>query len=54
MTGSLPGTWTMVRQRNDGVNIVVLFNQRSNPSGLKNEDIETVLDAAAAGITKWP
>jgi CubicO group peptidase (beta-lactamase class C family) len=52
--GALDGTWTMARQRADGVNIVALFNQRSDPSGLAYDTIQSMLDAAADSITVWP
>jgi CubicO group peptidase (beta-lactamase class C family) len=52
--GSLDGTWTLARQRADGVNIVALFNQRSDPSGLKYDLIMEQLDRAADSIASWP
>ncbi|NJN15723.1 MAG: beta-lactamase family protein [Oscillochloris sp.] len=52
--GSLDGTWTMARQRSDGINIVALFNQRSDPSGLDYAVIKDILDQAADGISTWP
>jgi CubicO group peptidase (beta-lactamase class C family) len=52
--GSLPGTWTMILQRRDSVNIAALFNQRSGPPGLKNEAIRNLLDRAAARVKEWP
>lgn len=52
--GSLPGTWALVRQRPDGVNMAALFNQRSHPPGLKNETIREALDEAATRIRSWP
>ncbi|HYV37659.1 MAG TPA: serine hydrolase [Gemmataceae bacterium] len=52
--GSLPGTWTMVVQRKDGVNIAALFNQRTDPSGLAYEDIQKMLNKAADGVKGWP
>jgi CubicO group peptidase (beta-lactamase class C family) len=52
--GSLPGTWTVVMQREDGVNIAALFNQRTDPSGLPYEAIEKILNKAADGIHTWP
>jgi CubicO group peptidase (beta-lactamase class C family) len=52
--GALDGTWTMARQRADGVNIVALFNQRSDPSGLAYDSIQDILDDAADSITAWP
>jgi CubicO group peptidase (beta-lactamase class C family) len=45
--GSLDGTFTMTRQRADGVNIVALFNQRTDPSGLSYEEIQLILDGVA-------
>jgi len=45
--GSLDGTFTLTRQRSDGSTFVALFNQRTDPSGLKYEDIAQILDAAA-------
>lgn len=44
--GSMPGTFTLARQRLDGVNIVLLFNQRADGSGLSYEQILTDLDLA--------
>lgn len=45
--GSLDGTFTMMRQRPDGANIVALFNQRADASGLAYEEIRQVLDGIA-------
>jgi CubicO group peptidase (beta-lactamase class C family) len=45
--GSLDGTFTLMRQRTDGMNIVALFNQRTDPSGLPYEDIRQILDGVA-------
>ena len=45
--GSLDGTFTMMRQRPDGTNIVVLFNQRTDASGLSYQQIQEVLDAVS-------
>ena len=45
--GSLPGTWAMVKQREDGVNLAALFNQREDASGLSYYDLEGLLDKAA-------
>jgi CubicO group peptidase (beta-lactamase class C family) len=45
--GSLDGTFTLMRQRTDAVNIVALFNQRTDPSGLPYEDIKQILDGIA-------
>lgn len=51
--GSLDGTFTMARQRGDAANIVALFNQRTDPSGLAYEDIRGVVDAVSLQI-RWP
>jgi CubicO group peptidase (beta-lactamase class C family) len=48
--GSLPGTWSVVIQRADGVNIAALFNQRTDPSGLPYEAIRKMLNAAATNV----
>ncbi|MEX2154986.1 MAG: serine hydrolase domain-containing protein [Gemmatimonadaceae bacterium] len=45
--GSLDGTFTLTRQRPDGANLVALFNQRTDASGLAYEEIRQVLDAVA-------
>ncbi len=52
--GSLPGTHTMALVRPDGVKIVVLFNQRTDPSGLDYFKIEEVMNRAADAIKRWP
>lgn len=52
--GSLPGTYTMARQRKDGVNIAVLFNQRTDVSGKDYGEILRVLDRAIDSVTTWP
>jgi len=52
--GSLPGTWSVVIQRPDGVNMSALFNQRSDASGLKYEAIRDVLNETAKDIKDWP
>lgn len=49
--GSLPGTWTMVMQRPNGVNVVALFNQRTDPSGRDYSQIQSLLRSAADGLT---
>lgn len=45
--GSLPGTFTMVLQRKDGLNIAALFNQRTDPSGRDYAAIKEYLNEAA-------
>ncbi|HKI36973.1 MAG TPA: serine hydrolase [Gemmataceae bacterium] len=52
--GSLPGTFTMALKRPDGVGIVVLFNQRTDPSGLDYFKIEEVMNRAADAVKRWP
>jgi CubicO group peptidase (beta-lactamase class C family) len=52
--GSLPGTWSMLLWRDDGVNIAAIFNQRSDPSGLPYEAINKVLNNVTDGTKKWP
>jgi CubicO group peptidase (beta-lactamase class C family) len=52
--GGMAGTFTMARQRPDGIHISVLFNQRFTPEGLKNEAIKDLLDKAIDSIKKWP
>lgn len=51
--GSLPGTFTMARERTDGINMVVLFDQRTDSSGLPY-DPQTAFDAVASAIRTWP
>jgi CubicO group peptidase (beta-lactamase class C family) len=52
--GSLPGTHTMAQQRRDGLNIVALFNQRADSSGLSYDAIEGLLNKTADAVKKWP
>ncbi|MBX3442385.1 MAG: serine hydrolase [Planctomyces sp.] len=49
--GSLPGTFGVVTQRPDGINISVLFNQRTSQN---DERILEVVNATANGIGEWP
>lgn len=52
--GSLPGTFTMLLQRRDGVNVAVLFNQRTDPSGLEYSAIRARIANAAEAVERWP
>jgi Tol biopolymer transport system component len=52
--GSLPGTFSFAYQRLDGVNIVALFNQRTDSSGLPYDNIKDVMDEAVASVVQWP
>lgn len=52
--GSWVGTFSFVYQRPDGVNIAILFNQRTDPSGLDYATIKDVMENAANSVTRWP
>lgn len=52
--GSLPGTFTLLMRRSDGLSWAVLFNQRSNDPKLSDLAISSALHRAADGITDWP
>lgn len=52
--GSLPGTYTLMVRRGDGVDWVVLFNQRDDYSGLSYDDIDWMLHNAADAVSAWP
>ena len=55
--GSLTGTSTLMVRRSDGLNWVVLFNQRddpNDPTGSTYGDIDPALHTAANAVTKWP
>lgn len=51
--GSLPGTFTMARERTDGIDMVLLFDQRADASGL-TYDPQAPFDALAGTIRVWP
>jgi len=52
--GSLPGTFTWLVRRWDGVSWVALFNQRSEQGRLPNEAIDAALHRAADAVKEWP
>lgn len=53
--GSLDGTFTLMVRRWDGINWVVLFNQRDDPSRLPYlEAIDAALHEAADAVQQWP
>jgi len=55
--GSLPGTYTLMVRRNDGLNWVIMFNQRddkSDPTGATYGQIDDLLHNAANAVTTWP
>jgi len=53
-TGSLPGTYTLLVRRHDGVSWVILFNQRSDDKKLPDSEIDAALHRAANAVTEWP
>jgi N-acyl-D-amino-acid deacylase len=53
-TGSLPGTFTLLVRRWDGLSWAVLFNQRSEGGPLADGDIDGALHRAAADVKQWP
>jgi len=53
-TGSLPGTYTLLVQRHDGVSWAILFNQRSDDKKLPDSEIDPALHRAANAVTDWP
>jgi formylglycine-generating enzyme required for sulfatase activity/CubicO group peptidase (beta-lactamase class C family)/tRNA A-37 threonylcarbamoyl transferase component Bud32 len=52
--GSLPGTFTLVRRRANGVVMVALFNQRTSAEGLSFMHIRQLLDRVADQVKEWP
>lgn len=52
--GSLPGTFTLLVRRHDGLSWVALFNQRGSPEGMADSDIDPAMHRAAAAVTHWP
>ena len=53
-TGSLPGTYTLLVRRFDGLSWVVLFNERSEGSIPADDDIDPALHQAADAVKIWP
>lgn len=53
-TGSLPGTFTLMVRRFDGLSWAVLFDQRDDPSGKNYGDIDPALHKAADAVRTWP
>jgi N-acyl-D-amino-acid deacylase len=52
--GSLPGTYTLLVRRHDGLSWAVLFNQRSESSSLPDSAIDPALHRAADSVERWP
>lgn len=50
-TGSLAGTSTLTVRNHNGLDWVVLFDQRDDPSGLSYDEIDPDLQTAASAIT---
>jgi WD40 repeat protein/CubicO group peptidase (beta-lactamase class C family) len=53
-TADQSGTYALAVHRTDGVIFVVLFNQRTDPSGLDYSVIRGLLDRVVDGIEQWP
>ena len=53
-TGSLPGTFTLLVRRWDGLSWAVLFNQRSADKNLPDGAIDSALHRAADAVKEWP
>ena len=53
-TGSLPGTFTLLVRRHDGLSWAVLFNQRSEDSKLPDGAIDSAMHRAADAVAEWP
>lgn len=52
--GSLPGTFTLLVRRSDGVTWAALFNQRSLDKKLPDGAIDAALHRAADSVQEWP
>lgn len=52
--GSLPGTYSLLVRRHDGLNWAVLFNQRECPPELGPEQIDPAVHVAADAVKDWP
>jgi CubicO group peptidase (beta-lactamase class C family) len=52
--GSLDGTYTLLVRRADGLTWCVLFNQRTDASGLPYSDIDGILHQTADAVSTWP
>jgi len=52
--GSLPGTFTLLVRRFDGLSWVALFNQRSESSKQPDSAIDGALHRAADSVAEWP
>jgi hypothetical protein len=52
--GSLPGTFTLLVRRFDGLSWVALFNQRSEDAKLPDGALDGALHRAADATAEWP
>ena len=52
--GSLPGTFSLLVRRWDGLSWAALFNQRSEDEKLPDSAIDSALHRAADAVTRWP
>jgi hypothetical protein len=52
--GSLPGTFTLLVRRYDGLAWAILFNQRSSDPKLPDGEIDGALHQAADSVAEWP
>jgi len=52
--GSLPGTWTLLVRRWDGMSWAALFNQRSESRRSTDGEIDPALHRAARAVNQWP
>ncbi|HPC60684.1 MAG TPA: serine hydrolase domain-containing protein [Verrucomicrobiota bacterium] len=52
--GSLPGTYTLLVRRWDGLSWAVLFNQRSEDNKTPDGAIDAALHRAADAVAEWP
>jgi len=53
-TGSLPGTYSLLVRRSDGVSFAALFNQRSKGGNKADAVIDPALNRAVNATTAWP
>jgi N-acyl-D-amino-acid deacylase len=53
-SGSLPGTYTLLVRRWDGLSWAVLFNLRTQDPKAPDQDIDPALHRAANAVQEWP
>jgi CubicO group peptidase (beta-lactamase class C family) len=53
-SGSLPGTYTLLVRRSDGLAWAAMFDQRDDPSGERYRDIDGALHETADDVENWP